>query len=90
MLQRRLVDQCFIAWKAKERNASNKQSVFINFHTHFYPRVGRGGSRLRRTHNSSRFSATSDILLAPHQDGQSQVGDVFTLPCPWSTSGPLM
>ena len=29
------------------------------------------------------------ILLAPHQDGPSKVGDVVTPPGPWSTSGSL-
>jgi len=29
------------------------------------------------------------VLLAPHQDGPSEAGDVVTPPGPWSTSGPL-
>jgi len=29
------------------------------------------------------------LLLAPHQDGPSKVGDIVTPPGPWTTTGPL-
>jgi len=56
-------------------------SSFTHFRTRFSSRKGRG----KEVSKNLAVKQSLIVLLAPHQDETSKVGDVITPPGPWST-----